>query len=214
MTDVFDMPGAEATFEERGGWVVNRLCSTFNLQPHQAAGIVGNVGYESGGFEKLREIGQPEGRGGYGWGQWTADRRVTFLAYAEAEGLDWRSDEANFGYLVKELSGSYKTTITQVAKTATLQAAVFSVGETYERPGGTTSSFLPGLADRTSWGQRALKGAQGTALPAVAAPVPDTPLQTAVRTLQREINALGPTVAVDGVIGPLTIAAYSRVKNS
>ncbi len=98
----FDMPDASHTWEERGGWLVKRLAADFNLQPFQAAGIVGNLGFESVGLTKLREIGQSEGRGGYGWGQWTADRRKTFLAYAMAHGLDWRSDEANYDYLAAE----------------------------------------------------------------------------------------------------------------
>lgn len=157
----FDMPGASASFEARGGWVTKALAAEFGLTLAQAAGIVGNLGFESGGFKELREIGQPDGRGGYGWGQWTADRHVTFLAFATKKGLDWRSDEANYGYLVTELAGPYRNTITAVKRAATVDAAVFSVGQTYERPGGTTPGHLPGYTGRLAWGNRALAGAQG-----------------------------------------------------
>ncbi|MGE5149904.1 MAG: phage tail tip lysozyme, partial [Rhodospirillaceae bacterium] len=90
MANPIDMPARPASFAERGGWLVRRLAHEFSLSLEQAAGLVGNLGYESDGFEKLHEVGQPEGVGGYGWGQWTAARRRTFLAYAEQFGLDWR----------------------------------------------------------------------------------------------------------------------------
>lgn len=98
MSDKFDMPaaGPNVGWEERGGWVVSALCEDYGLTKEQAAGIVGNLGFESGGFQHLHEIGQPEGLGGYGWGQWTAVRRETFLAFCKQAGLPWQSDEANF----------------------------------------------------------------------------------------------------------------------
>src|SRR5678816_1368756 len=87
----------------RGAKVLADLQRDFGLTREQAAGIVGNIGFESTGFTQLHEIGQPEGRGGYGWAQWTADRRVTFFDYCREKGLDWTSDEANYGYLCEEL---------------------------------------------------------------------------------------------------------------
>lgn len=162
MTD-FNMPGADATFEARGGWITKSLAAEFGLTLSQAAGLVGNLGFESGGLKKLREIGQPEGKGGYGWGQWTADRRVTFLAFAKQHGLDWHSDEANYSYLMSELHGAYRNTIVKLKQASDLGAAVFSVGQTYERPGGTTAGHLPGYAERLAWAKRALAGAQGVA---------------------------------------------------
>ncbi len=204
----FDMPDASHTFEERGGWLVTRLAADFNLQTFQAAGIVGNLGFESGGFKDLRELGQPEGLGGYGWGQWTADRRRAFLAYAESRGLDWRSDEANYDYLTVELKGVYHRTITAVSQTTSLEDAVFSVGQTYERPGGTTASFLPGYDGRLKYAQRALAGASAVPIqPAPTPPASPAPLviPDLVAAIQRALNEqAGASLSVDGVFGPRT----------
>ena len=206
----FDMPDASHTWEERGGWLVKRLAANFNLQPFQAAGIVGNLGFESAGFTKLHEIGQPEGQGGYGWAQWTGQRRRTFLDYADQKGLDWRSDEANYGYLMEELRDSQHNTIRQVSQTSNDAGAVFSVGQTYERPGGTTSTFLPGFDGRLKYARRALAGAgaagqAGTPVP-LGAPAPAA-VVAAIKMLQTALVPYGYNIAVDGIWGTGTEAA-------
>lgn len=155
---VFNMP-ASGTWEQRGGWVVNALVRDFSLAIHQAAGLVGNLGFESIGFTAHHEIGQAEGRGGYGWAQWTADRRVSFLNWCADNKLSPQSDRANYGYLVWELQNTHKNTVTALLRCSTLEQAVFSVGQTFERPAGTTATFLPGYDDRLEYAQRALDGA-------------------------------------------------------
>lgn len=162
----FDMPKT-GTWEQRGGWVVTRLMSDCGLTPEQAAGIVGNLGFESGEFKSLHEIGQPEGLGGYGWAQWTGTRRVSFLDWCKAHNLDWRSDEANYGYLLAELNTTQAKSLAQVKKTTTTETAVFTFGYWFERPRGTTETYLPGYASRVAYALRALAGAQ--------APPPDIP---------------------------------------
>jgi hypothetical protein len=159
----FDMPGATASFEARGGWLVKRLAADLGLSLVQAAGIVGNLGSETGGLKILQEINPQGGRGGYGWAQWTGPRRRAFERWCAQNGLKPWSDEANYGYLLVELRGTYRYTVDAVKQTATLDDAVFSVGENYERPGGTTPHHLPGFSDRAHYAKRALVGA--TSLP-------------------------------------------------
>jgi hypothetical protein len=53
MASPFDMPDLSAGFPKRGAWVVRRLGTAFALNDIQAAGIVGNLGYES---DRLYEI--------------------------------------------------------------------------------------------------------------------------------------------------------------
>lgn len=195
----FDMP-ASGAWPERGGWVVKRLAADLGLTPEQAAGIVGNIGFESAGFTKLHEVGQPEGVGGYGWAQWTADRRVAYLDWCDANNLDWRSDEANYGYLLVELKGAYKRSVDALKQTGTVDAAVFSFGQTYERPGGTTPSYLPGFVGRLSYAQRALAAAKGEA----GEPAQPDPVEVAVRALQAALH-----VDVDGDPGPHTLGALA-----
>lgn len=206
MTD-FDMPGPGHSWEERGGWMVKRLAADLGISLIQAAGIVGNLGFESAGLTKLHEVGQPAGRGGYGWGQWTADRRVTFLAYCAGRGLDWHSDEANYGYLLTELRGAYKHTVAHLHGVMTLEAAVFSVGQTYERPGGTTATLLPGYDGRLSYGKRALAAAAGTA------GKPLDPIVEMQMQVQRSLADAGFYHGeIDGAPGTATFAAMNRYR--
>src|SRR5437879_2467078 len=100
----FDMPSS-GTFEVRGGWLVKVLAERFALTLTQAAGIVGNLGYESVGLAILQEI-KPAvsgSRGGYGWAQWTGPRRGTFEAWCALNKVAPSSDLANYGYLCQEL---------------------------------------------------------------------------------------------------------------
>lgn len=60
-----------STFEQKAPAVMSALMKRFALKDFQPAGVLGNLGHESGGFVYLHEIGQPAGVGGYGWGQWT-----------------------------------------------------------------------------------------------------------------------------------------------
>ena len=220
----FDMPPASAGFPARGRWLIDRLAAELELTEAQAAGIVGNIGFESGGLEKLHEIGQPDGRGGYGWAQWTGDRRVAFLDWAQAQGLAWQSDEANYGYLLVELRGAYRHTVEALRQTATVEQAVWSVGQTYERPGGTTSTHLPGYADRLARAREALSGPRTAPKAPGAITVADSPVPAPsaapyaatipdlVRMLQMKLNEAGadPQLVVDGIPGPRTQAALLR----
>ncbi|MBV8338006.1 MAG: hypothetical protein JO358_21770, partial [Alphaproteobacteria bacterium] len=55
---------------------MNSLVKDLTLTAEQAAGILGNIGWECGLFNHLQEqnpIGG--GRGGLGWCQWTGPRR-------------------------------------------------------------------------------------------------------------------------------------------
>jgi len=143
-------------FEQKAPAVMSALIKRFELKDFQAGGVLGNLGHESGGFVYLREIGQPEGKGGYGWGQWTGPRRVEFLNWCSANKLDWQSDEANLGYLMHELSGEYRATISALLKCLSLSQAVLAFERNYERAG------VPAIGDRVVWAQKALSAYHGT----------------------------------------------------
>lgn len=160
MSDDFDMPPNPASFEKRGGWVVGALMEDFNLTPEQAAGIVGNLGFESIAFTTLQEL-KPlvdGSKGGFGWAQWTAKRRRAFEAWCADQALDPSSDEANYNYVWEELSGDYANVLAALRKVKALERCVFVVGRLYETPAGTTSTHLPGFEGRLKYAQRALAG--------------------------------------------------------
>lgn len=214
---IFDMPQS-GTWERRGGWAVNALAGDFNLTLEQAAGIVGNLGFESIGFTAHHEIGQAEGVGGYGWAQWTGPRRTTFFAWCSTHGLDQQSDEANYGYLCQELRTTQSQTIVSLRDATTLAEAVWSVGRTFERPAGTTPTNLPGYTDRVKWAHRALVGASTQiSIPSTQHPEPVTqhsPLSPDyLIVLQAFMKASGDyTGGIDGLDGSLTRAAVDAIR--
>lgn len=223
MSEKLDMPGASHSFEERGGWVTRQLAELFPLKLYQAAGFVGNLGFESGGFKTLQEIAPAVSgsRGGYGWAQWTGPRRRAFEAWCKAQGLKPSSDEANFGFAVEELRGPYRNVMRALREAATIEDAVFLVGRLYEGPGGTTETHLPGFSGRLIYAKRALDGASG----AVGTPPTDPkplPHQVVRRTrpLTRGADVeeiqRGLGIKVDGIYGPATeraVLAFQRKHN-
>jgi len=192
------------TWQERGGAVVRNLMVDLGLKDFQAAGLVGNLGFESGGVTKLHEIGQPEGKGGYGWAQWTGTRHTTFFAWCDQHGLDWQSNEGNYTYLLHELNGVYHITLDALRKTSTLEDAVFSVGQTYERPGGTTPTHLPGYDSRLKYAQEALAGV-GTPAPTPGAVDDITPFDR-IKALQVVLQ-----VKPDGAFGRNSRASLNEL---
>ena len=137
-------------FEEKAPEIMRKLMSAFGLDEIQAAGILGNLGHESAGFRLLREVGQPEGRGGYGWAQWTGPRRRLFLDWCGQENLDWHSDDANYGFLEHELRTSQSGSIRALLNTSELEEAVRVFERHFEVAG------VPNYPSRNRWARIAL----------------------------------------------------------
>jgi len=134
--------------------ITAELNKDFDLAEHQIAGILGNLGEECNGFTAMQEEKPlvPGSRGGYGWAQWTGSRRVKFEDFCRDQGLDARSDEANYGFLKLELQTSHKDAIDKLKNETTLSGAVESFMDSYEGPG------IPNLPARIRWAQRVLDG--------------------------------------------------------
>jgi hypothetical protein len=130
--------------------VMKALMTRFDLADYQAAGILGNLGHESAGLSTLREVGQPEGRGGYGWGQWTGSRRDDFLRFAVANKVQWETDNANLWFLMHELQTDYRSAISALEKTKTLTDATVAFERNYERAG------VINMKSRLDWAKMAL----------------------------------------------------------
>ena len=72
---------------------------------------------------------------GYGLAQWTYwSRKQGLLDYANAAGKSIGDLETQLGYLMKELSGSYKTVLTTLKSATTVKAASNAVLLQFERP--------------------------------------------------------------------------------
>ena len=166
----FDMPTG-TSWEDRGGWVVNALVEDLKITLPQAAGLVGNLGYESRGFEALQEK-RPQiagSAGGAGWAQWTGmrnpnGRRYRFEEWCRAESLEPDSDEANYGFLVAELlddgPAGYAWFLRRLKTAPTIEAACKLTYEWYERPQEILDGKPVSGQARLKWARRAAIGAQ------------------------------------------------------
>ncbi|WP_457108404.1 phage tail tip lysozyme [Methylobacterium sp. P5_C11] len=129
-----------------------RLMRDLGLSAVQAAGLLGNLGHETGGFGRLQELrpAVPGSRGGWGLAQWTGPRRVAMEAWCRARGLDPASPEAGYGYLCVELRTTEAPALAALRAAPTLEAATETVCRRFERPG------VAAAASRLAWARRAL----------------------------------------------------------
>lgn len=148
-----------AVFVTKAPKIMQALMDKYGLRDYQAAGIVGNLGRESLGLTALHEFGQPANRGGYGWAQWTGPRRRLFLAWCAAHKLDWKSDDANLGYLFAELDGDYRRIIPILKTTVSLEDATRRFEQIYEAAG------VPAMASRIAWARIALRAYRASKSP-------------------------------------------------
>jgi len=119
-------------FIQKAPKVMRDLIRDFpELMVEQAAAILGNIGQECGGFTLFEQ----RGGGGRGWCQWDDERREAFFAFARAKGLAPESDDANYGYLVNELRGSEKRAFDTFKREKTLENAVITFNDKFERSG-------------------------------------------------------------------------------
>lgn len=159
----FTMPKT-GTWEERGGWVVLALTKDLELKMENAAGLVGNLGGETRGFEDLQEKRPtvPGSKGGRGWGQWTGytannPRRKNFEEWCARNGLHPDSDEGNYGFLVYELKTAERGALTRIKTAVGLADATRAAHLYYERSGDQSWSETN---RRLVWANRALNGAK------------------------------------------------------
>lgn len=123
-------------FNRDAPWIMDQLMADFGLTVNAAAGIVGNAGHESGGFELLQEIKPRAGRGGYGWFQWTGPRRVAFEKFLSDNNLSATDREANYAFLKFELQTTEKRSLTAMAGVEdTIRDQTIAFENAFERSG-------------------------------------------------------------------------------
>lgn len=145
-------------FLGRAGSLMRDLMGNFGISSAQAAGLVGNLGFESAGLTPgMQERGVKAPHGGLGYAQWTGPRRRAFEAWAAANNLSTSSEEANRGFLIHELATTDvgRRTLNALRGTGTVEEATWSVGQTFEHPRGTSPTNLPGYGSRLRWARQA-----------------------------------------------------------
>jgi hypothetical protein len=128
--------GPYGLFLQKAPVIMRRLMSDVGVSDIQAAGILGNIGWECSGFKALQEV-KPVmgGLGGLGWCQWTGRRRTSFVNWLRDHGgADWRDDEANYGYLIYELHGPESASLNAVKNASSVEAATSRFMDIFEVP--------------------------------------------------------------------------------
>lgn len=112
-------------FSQKSANLIPRLQNELGITREQAAGILGSLGGETDGLHAINEKTPvvPGSRGGFGWAQWTGDRRRQFESFAASRGLDIRSDEANLQFLVHELKTTESRALSQLKSTSSVEEA-------------------------------------------------------------------------------------------
>ena len=164
--------GGYSEFDSKAPAIMGGLMKKYGLTHEQAAGVVGNLGHESGAFTAYHEGGQAPGRGGVGWAQWTGPRRRAFERWTAAHKLDPTSDDASWRFLTEgdpETAGA----IAAVKRTHSAHDAMVSFERRFERAG------VKAYGSRDKFAARAMgmSPVDGVAVPDSYAkqPAPSTP---------------------------------------
>ncbi|TXN40614.1 hypothetical protein FV232_05530 [Methylobacterium sp. WL30] len=148
---MFASGDAVGPFDRLASHLMSDLIADFGLNRDQAAGIVGNVGAECGGFSVLQERHPIRPPGGYGWCQWTGPRRKQFFSFCHEKGLSVDSYDGNLAFLSHELNTSYKRVLSNIQKSRTLEDATSIFLMQFEKP------LTPNLRTRVRYATRALR---------------------------------------------------------
>jgi hypothetical protein len=137
-TGIAGVPGSFGgpTFGQKAPGIMAQLQRDFGLTKEQAAGVLGNLGHESGGLTQMQERNpRGGGRGGLGWAQWTGPRRKAFEAWAAQNGLNTSSDQANYGFLKHELNTTHSGALNALRKQSTVSGSMMAFERLYEGAG-------------------------------------------------------------------------------
>jgi hypothetical protein len=127
--------GVYGLFRQKAPGIMRDLIHDLGLSATQAAGVLGNIGWECGGFKKLQEQNPlMGGRGGLGWCQWTASRRIDFEKWLAQRGFNYQDDGANYGFLLKELQTTQSPSVSAIRRVGDIETATGEFMRVFERP--------------------------------------------------------------------------------
>lgn len=101
--------------------VLNWLMKTFNLTKEQALGPLGFMGFESGDFNHMHQMGANPATGDLGYPQWSGSRRRAMEAWVAKNmpGVRSDSDEASRAYLEYDLKTNHPGILRALQNTTT-----------------------------------------------------------------------------------------------
>lgn len=108
------------------------------LQPHQAAGLVGNLSSESTLNTQARNRGDgKDGSDSIGVSQWNAERASALKRFAASRGKDWTDFETQLGFVMHELGSTESKAGEALRNAKTVREAAEAVITGYLRPAGS-----------------------------------------------------------------------------
>ncbi|MBA85226.1 MAG: hypothetical protein CML60_10530 [Rhodobacteraceae bacterium] len=138
----FSAAGNASPRTNRIGYVFGRLIER-GMEPHVAAGFVGNFMVESGVGLDTRAVG--DGGAALGLAQWN-DRRAALLAYARSRGKDPHDLDVQIDFVFHELDTSEARAWSRIQGARNAIEAAEMVSRYYERPGTPHLSRRVGYA--------------------------------------------------------------------
>lgn len=172
------------------------------LSAKQAAGIVGNLQYESGLNPAIEEIGNGIG---YGLAQWSFERRENLRKFAESFGEPMSDLTVQLEFLWSELNGPENATLSEFAKNPSMSAtqAGHLFYDLFERPLFNSQN----RSDRSAAAEQFFNQYQDSATLSASydAPTSNQPLAVTTSDLhsafmtefQSKYNPNGPSSSVD-----------------
>ena len=118
--------------------LIDDLKSNYDMTTEQAAGFVGNLWHETGGFKFMQEL-KPTvkgSRGGTAFAMWTGPRRDQFESLLEELGdLPVDSYEGNWAMITEELDTTERGALNKILNATTVEDAATTTSKFYLRPG-------------------------------------------------------------------------------
>ncbi|MEM6650978.1 MAG: phage tail tip lysozyme [Pseudomonadota bacterium] len=116
----------------RVGYVFGRLIET-GMEPHIAAGFVGNFMQESGAGLNPRAIG--DNGNSFGIAQHNGPRRHALIRFAQARGRSWDDLDTQIAFVLHELETTEAGAWARIRSARTAEEAAALVSQHFERPG-------------------------------------------------------------------------------
>ena len=126
---------------------VFRFFENNGFTAEQAAGWVGNFAVESTvNLDPTAFNPNDKGAESFGIAQWREERYDALRLYAGETRQDYRSLEAQLGFVLVELSGTERSASTRIKTTRSVEAAARAIDQYYERSDGTKREVRVELA--------------------------------------------------------------------
>ncbi|MFD2854022.1 phage tail tip lysozyme [Seohaeicola zhoushanensis] len=128
----FSRSGNASPITNRIGYVYGRLLER-GMEPHIAAGFVGNFMAESGAGLNTRAVG--DGGNAFGIAQWNGPRRHAYLDFASRAGKDPGDLDTQIDFVMHELATTEAGAMAKISQASDARQAAALVSQYYERPG-------------------------------------------------------------------------------